>query len=74
MILEDEIICPRCGSSNLTHSGWLWRRVKGENRSVKDIHRHICGDCGKFFGVQEDRLNKETRDGTGKTRPGSPSK
>mgnify|MGYP002813940061 CR=1 FL=1 len=47
--------CNRCGSENTIHSGWIWRKVMGENRSVRDVRRHQCKDCGKFFGVREVR-------------------
>jgi hypothetical protein len=56
--MQCNAVCPRCGSTDYIHSGWAWRKVKGEDRSVQDLHRHICRDCGKYYRVQETREEK----------------
>ena len=42
-------ICPVCNSSNVRRNGTFPRRL--ENRTVVNIQRYICRDCGNSFGA-----------------------
>ncbi len=57
MVVETEIQCNRCGSTNHTKAGWGWRR------GVKNVQKYRCKDCGKIFVLKNgDSNNKKQED------------
>lgn len=44
-IVEEEEVCPQCGSKNIKTT----YKVDRNGRITKAVFRHTCNDCGYFW-------------------------